>query len=118
MSSTNSIPTAGPDPEPVEPGACATTVTDGLNPADYLRIYNFFDKAHGREPKDAAGAVIAERSDLIEAIEMVEEMFGIEALYTILTGRSPRADTTAAPAAPVPFPGRGEVGRSPAGRFS
>ncbi|MEU8920328.1 hypothetical protein AB0D10_05230 [Kitasatospora sp. NPDC048545] len=69
-----------------------TTVTD----AEWPRIYNLMTRAVDNEVAAEAAALAGEKTsstalDLESAVEMVIELYGIDALRQLLTGRSPRA---------------------------
>ncbi|WP_404871043.1 hypothetical protein ACI1MP_38145 (plasmid) [Kitasatospora griseola] len=80
-----------------------------LSDTDYQRIYDLFDRACTAEEKALQTNTLGGEPGLEDAIEMVGELYGMDALRQVLTGRSPRNQENATPGYSL-LPGRVEPG--------
>ncbi len=66
-----------------------------LTAADCQRIYSLFDRAVTAEVRAQETNTLGHEPGLEDAIEMVGELYGLEVLRQVLTGRSPRHSQSA-----------------------
>ena len=69
-----------------------TQITEPLTDTDYRRIYHLFDRAVTAEQKAIATGIPGIEPGLDDAIEIVTELYGLDALRQVPTGHSPRND--------------------------
>jgi hypothetical protein len=69
-----------------------TTTILAVADSEWPRIYALFDRAMTHEIAAQAGVPFPDDESCLEdVVDLVGEMYGVDALHMIFTGRSPRA---------------------------